>query len=103
MLLPQSEIAMLMKYYKEHMQAKHISAEDQAILKLENALQVVSLCILHLFSMLFHSGPCDCAGLTLGRRRFSMLFQRTEFSLITLCMSEVRDVVILGIVVGQTS
>nr|CDJ81804.1 Protein F32H2.7 [Haemonchus contortus] len=39
-LLPRSAISDLMKYYEEHMKVKRISSEDQAIIKLENALHV---------------------------------------------------------------
>ncbi|KAK5974277.1 hypothetical protein GCK32_003171 [Trichostrongylus colubriformis] len=40
-LLPWQDIKILMKYYKEQKQAKQIPSEEQAILKLENALQVL--------------------------------------------------------------
>ncbi|VDO23201.1 unnamed protein product [Haemonchus placei] len=40
-LLPRSTISDLMKYYEEHMKVKRISSEEQAIIKLENALQVL--------------------------------------------------------------
>ncbi|XGW19607.1 hypothetical protein V3C99_003448 [Haemonchus contortus] len=40
-LLPRSAISDLMRYYEEHMKVKRISSEDQAIIKLENALHVL--------------------------------------------------------------